>query len=212
MADIFLLRTCALCSSLFCICHRHDRGHAYCSDSCRRGGRQRSLRRARATYQRSPEGRADQRDRMRLMRLRVRLRVMDQGSEKLARSGLMVARVHACDSKVESHDMAANGTHERIDCCNDSATASPPADLGAQRLAVPAASAADPHEPVGTTSSPDTASEPIRLPSKASLRCIVCGRIGHLYVVGHVLGARATRSESLARRAGSGSAQSPPRH
>ena len=212
MADVFLLRTCALCSSLFCICRQHDRGHAYCSDSCRKGGRQRSLRRARATHQRSPEGRADQRDRMRLIRLRVRLPVMDQGSEKLAQSGLMVARAHAWDSRVESHDMAANGTHDQIDCCNDSAAASSPADLGAQRLAVSAASAADPHEPVGTTSSPDTASEPIRLPSKASVRCIVCGRVGHLYVVGRALGARATRSEPLDCRAGSGSPQSSLRH
>ena len=212
MADVFLLRNCALCSALFCICRRHDRGHAYCSSSCRMSGRRRSVRRARAAYQRSAEGRADQRDRMRLIRLSARLRVMDQGSEKLAQSGLVVARAHACDSRVESHDMAANGTHDQIDCCNDSPAASAPAALGAQRLAAPAASTADPREPVGTASSPGAASGPFRLPGKAALHCIVCGRIGHLYVVGRVLGARATRSKSLARRAGSGSAQSPPRH
>ena len=175
-------------------------------------GRRRSVRRARSAYQRSAEGRADQRDRMRLMRLRVRLRVMDQGSEKLAQSGLVVARAHACDSRVESHDVAANETHDPIDCCNDSAAASSPADLGAQRLAAPAASAADPHEPVGTASSPGATSGPFRLPGKAALHCIVCGRVGHLYVVGRVLGARATRSEPLDCRAGSGSPQSSLRH
>lgn len=212
MADVFLLRACALCSSLFCICRRHDRGHAYCSPSCRSSGRRRSLRRARATYQRSPEGRADQRDRMRLWRRQVRERVMDQGSEKLAQPGSVIVRVHACDSTVECSDMPAKQSDDRIDNCDDSPAGSAPADLGAQRPRAAATSANDTDEPVGTASRTGVACGPWRLPGKAALRCIVCGRLGHLYRVGHVLHAWAAKREPLANRAGSGSEQSPPRH
>lgn len=210
MADVFLLRACALCSSLFCICRRHDRGHAYCSRGCRISGRQRSLRQARATYQRSPEGRADQRDRMRLRRRQADGRVMDQGSEKLAQSGSVIARVHACDSTVEPSDMPAKQTNDRIDDCDDSPAGNTPADRGAQR---PQAAAAGPHdspESLDTASGTRVAAGPFRVPSKAALCCIVCGRVGHLYGVGHVASSSAKHNR-VAHRISGGSQQAPPR-
>jgi hypothetical protein len=119
MLDALLIRACAAFSGLFWICPNHDRGHAYCGDACRKTVRKRSIQRARAKYQRSPEGRADQRDRMRLRRLVARERVMDQGSEKSAVSVTVVAPEHARDSAVESDDISpclreVGGTRQRI--------------------------------------------------------------------------------------------------
>lgn len=212
MADVFLLRSCALCAELFCICRRHDRGHAYCSASCRNGGRQRSVRRARATYQRSPEGSADQRDRMRFWRLQARSRVMDQGSEKLAQSGFVVASAHASDSRVESNDVPASEYDDRIDRRDDCAASNAPADSGAQGARGAASSSNQTSEPLGATSIACVAAGPVRLPGNTPLRCVVCGRIGDFYLVGGIRGASAAKRKSVADRVGSSSQQAPPRH
>jgi hypothetical protein len=212
MADVFLLRSCALCFGLFCICRRHDRGHAYCSTSCRKGGRQRSERRARAAYQRSPEGKADQRDRMRFRRLLARSRVMDQGSEKLAQPGFVVAPAHASDSRVESNDVPASEYDDRIDCRDDSASSCPPTDFGPEGTSGASSGTDQTNEPLGATSIASVAAGPVRLPGNAPLRCVVCGRIGDFYLVGGVRGASAAKRKSVADRVGSSSQQAPPRH
>jgi hypothetical protein len=46
---------------------------------------------------------------------------MDQGSEKLAQSEIVVAREHACDSRVESNDVPASENNGRIDFRDDCA-------------------------------------------------------------------------------------------
>ena len=71
-------RICRQCGRLFAICAACDRGHTYCTPSCRTLGRRRSVRAARDRHQRSPEGRLDHRDRQRAYR--VRRRVTDQTS------------------------------------------------------------------------------------------------------------------------------------
>ena len=61
-------KTCRTCHRLFAICVACDRGHAYCSDACRRAGRRRSVAAAKARHQASREGRLDHRDHQRAYR------------------------------------------------------------------------------------------------------------------------------------------------
>ncbi len=211
MADLFLLRTCACCSGLFCLCRKHDRGHAYCSDSCRNSGRKRSVRRARSRYQRSAEGRDDQRDRMRFRRSMPRSRVMDQGSEKLAQSEIVLAPVHACGSSVESDDMTASETNDRIDHGSDSARNDEHPNPSAEAWPSTAASVVQTRQPLDVASPACATGEPGRLPSKPTLRCIVCGRVGDLYLVGGILSASTRKHRSVALGAGGGSHRAPPR-
>ena len=63
---------CGRCGCRFYLCRRCDRGDRYCGDLCQRQGRERSLRRARLTYARSPKGRRNNRERQRNHRRRHR--------------------------------------------------------------------------------------------------------------------------------------------
>ncbi len=79
---VLRMRTCrwSACSALFWICRSCDRGQGYCSEDCRSAQRRRQRRAANRRHQRSPEGRADHRDRQRAYRERLRrVRVTDQG-------------------------------------------------------------------------------------------------------------------------------------
>jgi hypothetical protein len=76
-------RFCAAaeCGAAFLICARCDRGHRYCSVSCRETARRHQRRCANRRHQQSPEGRLDHRDRQRQYRERqAEARVTDQGS------------------------------------------------------------------------------------------------------------------------------------
>jgi hypothetical protein len=73
-------KTCRFCHRLFAICVACDRGHAYCSSTCRGAGRRRSITAARQRHRRSLEGRLDHRDHQRAYRARVR----DQTSRRPA--------------------------------------------------------------------------------------------------------------------------------
>jgi len=69
------------CRAMFFVCSHCDRGHRYCSASCRSAARCRQRRCANRRHQQSPEGRLDHRDRQRQYReRRARARVTDQGS------------------------------------------------------------------------------------------------------------------------------------
>jgi hypothetical protein len=73
------------CRALFFVCSHCDRGHRYCSASCRSATRGRQRRCANRRHQQSPEGRLDHRDRQRQYReRRTRARVTDQGSLSIA--------------------------------------------------------------------------------------------------------------------------------
>ena len=76
----FRIRACRYCNGPFFICRSCDRGHAYCSEPCRRQGYARRRRQARARHEQSPEGRLDHRDRQRAYRERWRARVTDPTS------------------------------------------------------------------------------------------------------------------------------------
>lgn len=103
------MRPCVWCGSVFFICRCCDRGHAYCGDECRRRGRARCLREARARHQRSPEGRADHRAAMRELRARRRGGVTDQGFGAAARRRKVVPEeaVHAKTEGQGLHRRAA---------------------------------------------------------------------------------------------------------
>jgi hypothetical protein len=69
------------CGAVFYVCRSCDRGQVYCSSDCRAAARRAQKRAANGRHQRSPEGRADHRDRQREYRRRlIALRVTDQGS------------------------------------------------------------------------------------------------------------------------------------
>jgi hypothetical protein len=85
------VRACRWCQRLFFPCRACDRGHAYCSPSCRRAGRVQSLRAAGRRYQASPEGRLEHRDRQRAYRARCRLRVTHQASTLAESSAILGA-------------------------------------------------------------------------------------------------------------------------
>jgi hypothetical protein len=63
-------RACRGCHSVFFICPSCDRGHRYCSLSCREQVRRQQCRSANDRHQRSLEGRLDHRDRQRKYRER----------------------------------------------------------------------------------------------------------------------------------------------
>ncbi len=212
MVDIFLMRSCARCFRLFGICRKHDRGHSYCSDSCRNKARKKSVRLAQARYQRSAEGRADQRDRMRHRRLTPRFRVIDQGSEKLAQSEKVIAPVHASDSKVGSNDMPACENNDRIDHSDDSAGCKKHPAIGAPAWQSVAASALETRQPLDAASPAGVAASPDRLPGNPTIRCIVCGRVGYFYLVGGIVSSYKRKHQPVARGAGSGFQRAPPRH
>src|SRR5436190_2192912 len=88
MDDKLLLRLerCGRCLHLFAICRCWYRGQTYCGDDCRVPARAEQKSAARATYQGTPEGREDHRDRNRELRKCAAPRVMDQGSEILVPS------------------------------------------------------------------------------------------------------------------------------
>ena len=68
---------------VFWICRHCDRGHCYCSPSCRYQGYRQKQRLANRRHQQSPEGRLDHRDRQRALRRRrsiTQKNVTDQSS------------------------------------------------------------------------------------------------------------------------------------
>jgi len=64
-------KICRLCNRPFAISVACDRGHAYCSATCRRLVRRRSIAGARRRHRQTPEGRLDHRDHQRAYRGRV---------------------------------------------------------------------------------------------------------------------------------------------
>jgi hypothetical protein len=82
---VLLHRVCLgqQCHAVFFICAHCDRGHRYCSNSCRGQSRRTQRRQANKRHQQSPEGQLDHRDGQRRYRLRCdqkQARVTDQGS------------------------------------------------------------------------------------------------------------------------------------
>ena len=71
------------CHAVFFLCSHCDRGHRYCSVSCRDHARGQQRRQANKRHQQSPEGQLDHCDRQREYRRRChqkQARVTDQGS------------------------------------------------------------------------------------------------------------------------------------
>lgn len=87
-------RSCCRCHALFWICPNCDRGQRYCSAFCRLPARRQQRRCANRRHQRSPEGRADHRDRQReyrYRRRRIRVGVTDQGSASISSPHIMAS-------------------------------------------------------------------------------------------------------------------------
>lgn len=75
---------CPACLRLFLLCRKCDRGHVYCAYSCRSRLRKASIDRAKKRERASEFGRQNHRDHARAYRCRLRERVGDHGSAKLA--------------------------------------------------------------------------------------------------------------------------------
>jgi hypothetical protein len=67
---VLRLRPCVFCHALFVICRSCDRGQRYCNGWCRFSAWREQRRQANRRHQRSPEGRADHRDRQQAYRKR----------------------------------------------------------------------------------------------------------------------------------------------
>ena len=194
---ILLLRQCGHCGALFGICLEHDRGHAYCCDECRSAARVDYLRRSRAEYQRSPEGRLDQRDRMRERRRKLLARVMEHGSEKLAQSEIVGAAEHARDAEVASVDLPAQRVDDktsnvRDDCVRSEASS----DLGADPAAAGTPSNSEPQLSRLTSPTP-VARGLVGGTTRSPLCCVVCGRVGDRYLVRDIRGSGSRRGRSM---------------
>lgn len=61
-------KICPSCGTRFLVCVRCDRGHRYCSESCKDAGRKSTYRRASKTYQASDNGRINHRKRQKTYR------------------------------------------------------------------------------------------------------------------------------------------------
>lgn len=202
---VLLLKQCAHCGGLFGVCAEHDRGQAYCSKACRMTARIAYLRQSRADYQRSPEGRLDQRDRMRARRRQLRTRVMEHGSEKLAQSEIVGAAEHARDAEVASVDLPAQRVDDktsnvRDDCVGSEASS----DLGAAPAAAGTPSNSEPQ--LSRLASPTPVARGlIGGAPRSHLCCVVCGRVGDRYLVRNPRGSGGRRGRSGASGARSGS-------
>lgn len=90
-----LERRCRCCSRLFYVCSRCNRGHAYCSGTCRERGYRERREAANRRHRMSPEGREDHAARQRRYRAEARLRprrVLDNTLMRRApMAGLVVA-------------------------------------------------------------------------------------------------------------------------
>ena len=209
---VLLLRRCAHCGALFGICLEDYRGHTYCCKECAVSARVACLRRSRAVYQRSPEGRLDQRDRMRAQRRKLRARVMEHGSEKLAQSEIVDAAEHARDAEVASVDLPAqrvddNTSNVGDDCARSEANS----DLGADPAAAGTPSNSEP-KPSRLASSAPVARGLVGGATRPPFCCIVCGRVGDRYLVRDIRGSGKRRRRALEARARGGSWCRPIRH
>src|SRR5882724_174051 len=181
MDDKLLLRLerCGRCLHLFAICRCCYRGQTYCGDDCRVPARAAQKSAARATYQGSPEGREDHRDRNRELRKCAAPRVMDQGSEILAPSSsvwLPKGPLSPMDGAVEAN----GGSHDDDPTdCNPENKPSLDESAGAHArrgrveggLAATLVAAAS--QGVADAARSDRALAP-----DAGARCAVCGRGG----------------------------------
>ncbi len=206
---ILLLRRCAHCGALFGICLKHYRGHTYCCKDCAVAARVAYLRRSRAVYQRSPEGRLDQRDTMRARRRELRARVMEHSSEKLAQSEIVGAAEHARDAEVASVDLPAQRVDDktsnvRNDCVGSEANS----DLGADPAAAGTPSDSEPQ--FARLASPATVARGVvGGTTRAPLCCVVCGRVGDRYLVRNVRGFGSRRGRPMEPGARGGSWRRP---
>jgi hypothetical protein len=74
--------SCKCCQKSFVICKSCYRGHCYCSESCREAGYALAKKKARKTYDQSPEAKLDHRDRSQRYRQNLSQKtVTDKGSK-----------------------------------------------------------------------------------------------------------------------------------
>ena len=150
-------RRCGRCRATFEVCRSCDRGHAYCCAECSGQAREDCVRAARRRHRRSPEGRADHRDRERARRARRRASVGDHGSGAAAAVVLLAA--HAETSQGPDH-----------------AAVVPRDPRGADALP-PRRNAADSDACIRAAPTPIAAR---LLERQAHARCAFCGRVGVL--------------------------------
>jgi hypothetical protein len=137
---------------------------------------------------------------------------MDQRSEKLAVSAIVVALEHARDSTVESDDVSGRETDDGIDNRGDSPGSGKSPNPSELPPSVSAAGSTKTPDPLVTTRVAGTAENAGGLSASAIGRCIVCGRIGDYCVLGDTLRAARLRRQSVARGTSGGQPQSQSRH
>src|SRR3954467_13472130 len=182
------LERCLRCQGVFPICRSCYHGQAYCSDDCRKPARAAQLRALGATYQASPGGREDHRDRNRELRKRDRrLRkraasitsVMDQGSEILVPSSSVC--LPQGPPSLMSSEVEVEGRSHGDDDSTDGVSENGPTldeDLGeAGRRRGVEGGLAD-HRDATFPSVADAPRGPGALVSGAGARCAVCQRGG----------------------------------
>ncbi len=119
----FVLFNCALCCRVVQLCRRHYRGNRYCSPRCAAEARALRLRRVRADYQRTPEGRRRHANCQRAYRLRLdaEASVAEPGAAlkaELVTSNTATPPVHEADTPSSAHSWAAGSPSGRCNRCD----------------------------------------------------------------------------------------------
>ena len=182
---------CGFCRTRFFVCSRHFRGQRYCDrGACRSDGQLEIHRKANARYQRSPEGRADHRDRSQLYRARKRGResdagVTDVGTQKIAFQAPLMAPSGLCTSMVVAPEAAGEGNQDESIRCDSGAVPDPntPPTSGWPRRDHESrpASGGVPAEP---KSDNHVLGRPVPLAEREAAYCIVCGCVGRFILPG----------------------------
>ena len=113
------LHRCRACGESFWLCALcAKRGYAFCGGDCGDAHRRQQAAVARRTYQQSPEGRADHRDRQREFRARRRIQrqrsVMDQSSENLPTETIVAAASLDADAMEHPAKTAPKRHHDGL--------------------------------------------------------------------------------------------------
>lgn len=122
-----LRRICPLCNSIFYLCSDCDRWHVYCSSACSSKARSLSLKKAQATYLKTPNGRKANSRAQKKFRQKQKT-VIDHSSTKthddlpLSSSQLVLIKEKACESnnQYEPAFLRSNQAPENQDICNHS--------------------------------------------------------------------------------------------
>lgn len=182
---------CSLCSAVFYMCSRCDRGQVYCGQLCRDTGKRARRREAQRRYQQSYAGRRDHAARQANYRAkRIKQKVTHIGIEKLAFSGSVWVGAMLAAAISDAHTPRA------------------PVTLDAQIMAFAGTHAVPGTRTLQTASS--GAAGRYAVSSSPTVCCAVCARRGTLVRAGTLAHSRSRSSKRARRNHGPGTRQSAP--